>query len=172
MAGRPLEMERGMDPNGIKEIAIEFDTDEEEVLRPRTREEFGSYVLHEAATYLRASILSGIRIGRAYAEGEEKVMHGIVLAKGFGDGSSAQRRCLRYCAYSFALWSGDLHSGPASRRRERSSLRTHLPEERRADGITGNHRGGGLSILWAPASSGLRPLSWRSRRSLRGSRAA
>ena len=70
--GTPLEMELGMDPYGIKEIAIEFDTDEEEVLRPRTREEFCSYELHEAATYLRASILSGIRIGRAYAEGEER----------------------------------------------------------------------------------------------------
>ncbi len=63
--GTPLEMERGMDPYGIEEIAIEFDTGEEEVLRPRTREVFGSYELHEAATYLRASILSGIRIGRA-----------------------------------------------------------------------------------------------------------
>ncbi len=63
--GSPLDMEQGMDPYGIKEIVIEFDTGEEEVMRPRTREEFGSYELHEAATYLRTSILSGIRTGRA-----------------------------------------------------------------------------------------------------------
>jgi hypothetical protein len=57
-------MERSMDPYGIKEIAIVFDTGEEEVMHPRTREEFGSYELHEAATYLRSSVLSGIRVGR------------------------------------------------------------------------------------------------------------
>ncbi len=63
--GSPLEMKRGMDPYGIEEIAIVFDTGEEEIMRPRRREEFGSYELNQAATYLRSSILSGIRIGRA-----------------------------------------------------------------------------------------------------------
>jgi hypothetical protein len=32
--GSPLEMERGMDPYGIKEIVLEFDTGEEEIMGP------------------------------------------------------------------------------------------------------------------------------------------
>jgi hypothetical protein len=50
--GTPLQMGSGLDPYGITEIAIEFDTGNEEVLRPRMREEFRSYELHQAATYL------------------------------------------------------------------------------------------------------------------------
>ena len=61
--GSPLEMERGMDPYGIKEIVLEFETGEEEIIRPKLREEFGSYELHEAAHYLRAGVKRGIRVG-------------------------------------------------------------------------------------------------------------
>jgi hypothetical protein len=50
--GSPLQMWSGLDPYGIKEIVIEFDTDDEEVLKPRLREEFHSYELHQTATYL------------------------------------------------------------------------------------------------------------------------
>lgn len=50
--GSPLEIRGGLDPYGIQEIAIEFDTGDEEVLKPRRRDEFGSYELHQAATYL------------------------------------------------------------------------------------------------------------------------
>ena len=60
--GSPLDMEEGMDPYGIKEIVFEFDTGEEEIMRPKQREEFGSYELHEAAHYLRAGIKRGIRV--------------------------------------------------------------------------------------------------------------
>jgi hypothetical protein len=60
--GTPLDMELGMDPYGIKEIVLEFDTGEEEIMRPKQREEFGSYELHEAANYLRAGIKRGIRV--------------------------------------------------------------------------------------------------------------
>ena len=60
--GSPLDMELGMDPYGIKEIVFEFDTGEEEIMRPKVREEFGSYELHEAANYLRAGIKRGIRV--------------------------------------------------------------------------------------------------------------
>jgi hypothetical protein len=60
--GTPLDMELGMDPYGIKEIVFEFDTGEEEIMRPKQREEFGSYELHEAANYLRAGIKRGIRV--------------------------------------------------------------------------------------------------------------
>ncbi len=41
-----------MDPYGIREVVIEFDNGDEDVFRPRMREEFGSYELWEAATYL------------------------------------------------------------------------------------------------------------------------
>jgi hypothetical protein len=61
--GSPLEMEQGMDPYGIKEIVLEFETGEEEIIRPKLREEFGSYELHEAAHYLRAGVKRGIRVG-------------------------------------------------------------------------------------------------------------
>ncbi len=50
--GSPLQMWSGMDPYGIEEIVIEFDTGDEEVLKPLRRDEFGSYELHEASTYL------------------------------------------------------------------------------------------------------------------------
>ena len=61
--GTPLEMERGIDPYGIKEIVFEFETGEEEVMRPKLGEEFGSYELYEAAHYLQAAIKRGIRVG-------------------------------------------------------------------------------------------------------------
>jgi hypothetical protein len=61
--GTPLEMEQGMDPYGIKEIVLEFDTGEEEIMRPKLREEFGAYELYEAANYLRAGVMRGIRVG-------------------------------------------------------------------------------------------------------------
>ena len=60
--GTPLEVEEGMDPYGIKEIVLEFDTGEEEIMRPKLGEEFGSYELYEAAHYLSAAIKRGIRV--------------------------------------------------------------------------------------------------------------
>ena len=60
--GSPLDMELGMDPYSIKEIVLEFDTGEEEIMRPKQRKEFGSYELHEAAHYLRVGIKRGIRV--------------------------------------------------------------------------------------------------------------
>ena len=50
--GTPLQMWSGMDPYGIEEIAIQFATGEEEVLKSRMREEFHSYELSQAAAYL------------------------------------------------------------------------------------------------------------------------
>jgi hypothetical protein len=61
--GTPLEMELGMNPYHIKEMDFEFDSGEEEIMRPKQREEFGSYELHEAATYLHAAVMRGIRVG-------------------------------------------------------------------------------------------------------------
>ncbi len=42
----------GMDPNGIKEVVIEFDTGDEDIIKPRLRDEFESYELWETANYL------------------------------------------------------------------------------------------------------------------------
>ena len=50
--GSPLQMWSGMDPNGITEIVLQFDTGDEEILRARLRDEFQSYELIQAATYL------------------------------------------------------------------------------------------------------------------------
>ncbi len=52
--GTPLQMAAlsDLDPYGIKEIVIEFDTGDEEILKPRMSEEFGSYELWEAASYI------------------------------------------------------------------------------------------------------------------------
>ena len=41
-----------LDPYGIKEIVIEFDTGDEEILKPQMGEEFGPYELWEAASYI------------------------------------------------------------------------------------------------------------------------
>ena len=62
--GSPLDMaESGMDPYGIREIVIEFDSGDEDVFRPRRREEFGSYELHMMAAYLD-SIAHSVRKGQ------------------------------------------------------------------------------------------------------------
>ena len=50
--GSPLQMWSGMEAYGIQEIAIQFDTGDEEVLKPRVRDEFKAYELSQAATYL------------------------------------------------------------------------------------------------------------------------
>lgn len=50
--GSPLEMGSGLDPFGITGILLRLDTGDEERLTPRIREQFGSYELSQAATYL------------------------------------------------------------------------------------------------------------------------
>ncbi len=53
--GSPLDVAgRSVDAYGIKEIVIEFDNGDEEVLKPRMSEEFGSYELWQMATYLES----------------------------------------------------------------------------------------------------------------------
>lgn len=61
--GSPLQMWSGLDPDGIAEIVLEFDTGDEEVLKPRLRDEFKSYELHQAATYLD-SLSNKLRVHR------------------------------------------------------------------------------------------------------------
>ncbi|MCA1716634.1 MAG: hypothetical protein LC781_07150 [Actinobacteria bacterium] len=50
--GSPLQMWSGLDPYGVEEIAIQFVTGDEEILKPRIRNEFHSYELSQAAAYL------------------------------------------------------------------------------------------------------------------------
>jgi hypothetical protein len=51
--GSPLDVGGVIDPYGIEEITVVYDTGAEDVLRPRLREEYGSYELYQAAIYLR-----------------------------------------------------------------------------------------------------------------------
>ncbi len=62
--GSPLDVsEMSMDPYGIKEVVIEFDNDDEDILRPKQRDVFGAYELHQSAAYLD-SLSSSIRKGK------------------------------------------------------------------------------------------------------------
>jgi hypothetical protein len=76
-------------PYGIKEIVLEFDTGEEKIMRPKLREWFDAYELHEAATYLRAGVMRGIRVGGV--KGEEGIMLGIVSATGTASEASDKK---------------------------------------------------------------------------------
>ena len=62
--GSPLDMSGStIDAYGLKEVAIEFDDGDEDIFRPRLREEFESYELHMMAAYLD-SIAHSIRKGQ------------------------------------------------------------------------------------------------------------
>lgn len=50
--GSALDMGDRMDPYGIKSVTLEYDSGDKDVFRPRLREEFGSYELHQLAAYL------------------------------------------------------------------------------------------------------------------------
>lgn len=50
--GTPLDMGDNLEPYGIKEIVIQYDSGNEDIFRPRQREEFGSYELHQISAYL------------------------------------------------------------------------------------------------------------------------
>lgn len=50
--GTPLDMGENLEPEGIRELRIEYDTGEEDVFRPGLRREFGSYELQQAAAYI------------------------------------------------------------------------------------------------------------------------
>lgn len=43
-----------MDPNGIREVVIEFDNGDSDTFTPRRREEFESYELHQMGAYIDA----------------------------------------------------------------------------------------------------------------------
>ena len=41
-----------MDPYGIKEIVVEYDNGDKDILKPRLRAEYGVYELEQAGAYL------------------------------------------------------------------------------------------------------------------------
>jgi len=62
--GSPLDVSGGtMDPYGIREVVIEFDNGDEDILRPKRRETFESYELHQMETYLD-TLAHSIREGK------------------------------------------------------------------------------------------------------------
>jgi hypothetical protein len=62
--GSPLDVsESTMDPYGIREVVIEFDNGDEDILCPKQRDEFESYELHQLAAYLD-SLAHSIRKGK------------------------------------------------------------------------------------------------------------
>lgn len=52
--GSPLDAGGGFDPYGIREVVFEFEDGETDTFRPRSRDLFGSYELHQMATYIDA----------------------------------------------------------------------------------------------------------------------
>ena len=51
--GSPLDIsDAGMDPKGVREIVIEFDNGDSDVIKPRRRDVFESYELHMMSVYL------------------------------------------------------------------------------------------------------------------------
>lgn len=62
--GSPLDVaESSMDPYGIREVVVEFDNGDEDVLRPKRRESYESYELHQLGTYLD-TLAHGVRKGK------------------------------------------------------------------------------------------------------------
>lgn len=62
--GSPLDVaESTMDPYKIREVVIEFDNGDEDILRPKQREEYESYELSQLGAYLD-SLAHSIRKGK------------------------------------------------------------------------------------------------------------
>ena len=62
--GSPLDVsENTIDPSSIKEVVVEFDNDDEDILRPKWRDEFGAYELQQLGAYLD-SLAHSIRKGK------------------------------------------------------------------------------------------------------------
>ncbi len=50
--GSALDIGDRLDPYAIKNVSLEYDSGDKDVFRPRLREEYGSYELHQLAAYL------------------------------------------------------------------------------------------------------------------------
>lgn len=61
--GSPLDLRGDMNPQGVEKVVIEFGNGDTDVFRPRQRDEFASYELHEMAAYIE-SMAHSIRKGQ------------------------------------------------------------------------------------------------------------
>lgn len=61
--GSPLDMGSEIDPYGIREVVIQFENGDTDTFRPKQRDEYQSYELHQVAAYL-ASMSHSIRKGQ------------------------------------------------------------------------------------------------------------
>ncbi len=61
--GSPLDMGSEIDPYGIREVVIQFENGDADTFRPKQRDEYQSYELHQVAAYL-ASMSHSIRKGQ------------------------------------------------------------------------------------------------------------
>ncbi len=61
--GSPLDMGSEIDPYGIREVVIQFENGDTDIFRPKQRDEYQSYELHQVAAYL-ASMSHSIRKGQ------------------------------------------------------------------------------------------------------------
>jgi len=61
--GSPLDMGDGLDPYGIRDIVFEFGNGDTDTFRPKQRDEFQSYELHQIAAYID-SMAHSIRKGQ------------------------------------------------------------------------------------------------------------
>lgn len=52
--GSPLDTGGTIDPYGVREVVIEFEGGDTDTFRPKQREEFQSYELHQMAAYVDA----------------------------------------------------------------------------------------------------------------------
>ena len=61
--GSPLDMRGGLDPDGIREVVVEYSNGDSDVFRSKLRDEFYAYELHQMAAYVD-TIAHSIRKGQ------------------------------------------------------------------------------------------------------------
>jgi hypothetical protein len=58
-----MDLRGDMNPEGVQEVIIEFGNGDVDIFRPRQRDEFASYELHQMAAYID-SMAHSIRKGQ------------------------------------------------------------------------------------------------------------
>lgn len=61
--GSPLDMGAELDPYGIRDVVIQFSSGDTDTFRPKQRDEFQAYELHQLAAYID-SMAHSIRKGQ------------------------------------------------------------------------------------------------------------
>jgi hypothetical protein len=63
LVGSPLDIGTQLDPNGVTHVVIEFEGGDSDTFRPKQRDEFGAYELHQMAAYLDSVAVSIAKSG-------------------------------------------------------------------------------------------------------------